>query len=183
GTAGDTASTAVAHGTAGGAGTTAGTADARPSARFGPAGEIVPEWEFLGLAAAVDEFELLTLSPEAAERAVSALADHPLAKVLGIDRIDKAIGDAAAVARQPGALALHTRDGELAGAMRTAQSDDESLAAHILLENLASKVTASLALLHLLDRAGVDPASIPFVIGCGEEAIGDRYQRGGGNLA
>jgi betaine reductase len=29
----------------------------------------------------------------------------------------------------------------------------------------------------------VDPASITHVIGCGEEAVGDRYQRGGGNVA
>ena len=29
---------------------------------------------------------------------------------------------------------------------------------------------------------GVDPASITHAIGCGEEAIGDRYQRGGGNV-
>jgi 3-hydroxy-3-methylglutaryl CoA synthase len=53
----------------------------------------------------------------------------------------------------------------------------------VLLDNLASKATATLALLHLLDRHGIDPASIDYVLGCGEEAIGDRYQRGGGNLA
>jgi betaine reductase len=151
--------------------------------RFAPGGEIMPEWEFLGLLAAVDEFELLTLTPEAAERAAAALANHPLAKVLGVDTIEKAAGDAAAVGDQPGSLRLHTRDGQLAGAMRAAQLDDESLAAHVLFENLASKATASLALLHLLDRKGIDPLSIPYVIGCGEEAIGDRYQRGGGNLA
>ncbi len=67
--------------------------------------------------------------------------------------------------------------------MRSAQDDDESLAAHVLLENLAGKATATLALLHLLDSTGVDPTSIDYVIGCGEEAIGDRYQRGGGNMA
>jgi len=32
-------------------------------------------------------------------------------------------------------------------------------------------------------RAGVDPDAVTLAIGCGEEAIGDRYQRGGGNLA
>ncbi len=158
----------------------AGTSE---EARFAPAGEIVPEWEFLGLLAAVDEFELLTLSPEAAERAASALAAHPLAKVLGIDGVERATGDVDRVVQDRGVLPLRTRDGELAAVMRPGQHDDESLAAHILLENLAGKVTASLALLHLLDRHGVDPVSIPYVIGCGEEAVGDRYQRGGGNLA
>jgi glycine/sarcosine/betaine reductase complex component C subunit beta len=29
----------------------------------------------------------------------------------------------------------------------------------------------------------VSPTEIEFVIGCGEEAVGDRYQRGGGNMA
>ncbi len=35
----------------------------------------------------------------------------------------------------------------------------------------------------LLQSAGIDPASVEYLIGCGEEAVGDRYQRGGGNLA
>ena len=30
---------------------------------------------------------------------------------------------------------------------------------------------------------GLDPVDVPYVIGSGEEAVGDRYQRGGGNLA
>jgi betaine reductase len=37
--------------------------------------------------------------------------------------------------------------------------------------------------MHLLERQGIDPASVDYVLGCGEEAIGDRYQRGGGNMA
>jgi betaine reductase len=158
------------------------TGDGRAD-RFGPAGEIMPEEEFLGLMAAVDEFDLLTLSPEAARAAASALADHPFAKSLSLERIEQASGDVEAVAAEPGALALHRRDGTLAAVMRTAQLDDEALAAHNLLENLAAKATASVALLHLLDRTGIDPASVDYVLGCGEEAIGDRYQRGGGNLA
>jgi hypothetical protein len=60
---------------------------------------------------------------------------------------------------------------------------DESLSAHVLLENLAIKAGGVHALRDLLRRTGVDPASITFAIGCGEEAVGDRYQRGGGNLA
>jgi betaine reductase len=71
----------------------------------------------------------------------------------------------------------------LAGAVRRADAADEALSATVLLENLAGKATATLALLHLLETHGVDPASVDFVIGCGEEAIGDRYQRGGGNMA
>ncbi len=147
--------------------------------RWGPGGEIMPEDEFLGLLAAVDQFDLLTLSGEAAGRATTALAAHPLAKHFDLDRIERAAGDVAAVGSEPGALMVI----DAKAAFRTAQADDEALAAHVLLDNLASKATATLALLHLLERHGIDPQSVDYVLGCGEEAIGDRYQRGGGNLA
>jgi glycine/sarcosine/betaine reductase complex component C subunit beta len=153
------------------------------ASRFGPAGELMPEAELLGLLGAIDGFELVTLSPEAADRAAAALAEHPLAKRLDLDLIDRARGDAEAAAAAAGALALHVGADNLAGAIRGAQDDDESLSAHVLLENLLGKATASLALLHLLEKHGVDPTSIEYVLSCGEEAIGDRYQRGGGNLA
>ncbi|MDP9073166.1 MAG: glycine/sarcosine/betaine reductase complex component C subunit beta [Actinomycetota bacterium] len=149
------------------------------ASRFGPAGEIMPESEFLGLLAAVDQFDLLALSPDAAGRAAAALARHPLAKVLDVDRVERAQGDVAAVAAEVGGLMVVGG----AAAIRAGQADDEALSAHVLLDNLAAKATATLALLHLLDRHGIDPASIDYVLGCGEEAIGDRYQRGGGNLA
>jgi betaine reductase len=66
--------------------------------------------------------------------------------------------------------------------MHRADEEDVALHAPVLLENLAAKATATLALLHLVRGADIDPDSIDYVIGCGEEAIGDRYQRGGGNL-
>lgn len=149
--------------------------------RFGAAGEIMPEEEFLGLLAAVDEFDLVTLDPELADRAGASLSRHPLAGRLELGRLEAARGDAAAAASKPGALPLHVQD-RLAGAIGRAHEEDEALTANVLLENLSAKATATLALLHLLDKYGVEPASIEYVIGCGEEAIGDRYQRGGGNL-
>jgi betaine reductase len=152
------------------------------SARFTPAGEMMPEDEFLALLASVDEFGLLTLEPSLAERTGSALARHPLAGQLGLERAASAAGDVEAALAEPGALALPVAGTSLGGVIRRAHDADEALAAPVLLENLASKATATLALLHLLERRGVDPDSIDYVIGCGEEAIGDRYQRGGGNL-
>jgi betaine reductase len=147
--------------------------------RWTRSGEIMPESEFLGLLAALDTFDLLKLSPDVAASAAAALAQHPLAKGLDLDGIERATGDVSAVAAEAGALDV------IAGqaAFRCGQTDDEALAAHVLLDNLAAKATATLALLHLLDKHGIDPASIDYVLGCGEEAIGDRYQRGGGNLA
>jgi betaine reductase len=154
---------------------TGGQPDAPRTGRFG---EIMPEDEFFGLLAVVDDFGLLALSPEAAARAVAALSAHPLAKAFDLDRIEKAAADVDAVAAEP--LALRLTDGAV---MRCAQADDESLTAHVLIDNLAAKATATLALLHLLDRSGIDPTSVDYVVGCGEEAVGDRYQRGGGNMA
>ena len=141
-------------------------------------GELMPQDEFLGLLAAVDQFDLLTLSAEVAERAAAALAAHPLAKGFDLERIEKAVGDVDAVAAAPGSLLL------VPGAvMRRGEEHDDSLAASVLIDNLAAKATATLALLHLLEANGIDPTSIDYVVGCGEEAIGDRYQRGGGNMA
>ncbi len=73
--------------------------------------------------------------------------------------------------------------GKPAGSMAGAHDLDESLSASVLLENLACKATGALALEHLLAATGLDPLDVPYVIGSGEEAVGDRYQRGGGNLA
>jgi glycine/sarcosine/betaine reductase complex component C subunit beta len=158
----------------------AGAADLR----FGPDGEVMPEPEFLGLLAAADAFDLVTLSAAACDAAVTALARHPLAKCLDLDGIARHAGDAEAVAAEPGALAVGPPAGRgVLAAVRRAHDDDEALAASVILENLAAKATATLALLHLLHGHGLDPESVEFVLGCGEEAVGDRYQRGGGNMA
>jgi glycine/sarcosine/betaine reductase complex component C subunit beta len=80
-----------------------------------------------------------------------------------------------------GSLPVH-RNGDRAGAMLRAHDLDESLSASVLLENLACKTTGALALEHLLARTGFPADQLQYVIGSGEEAVGDRYQRGGGNL-
>ena len=149
--------------------------------RFAPFGEIMPEHEFLGLLALSDEFGLLRLSPTAAGTAATALAAHPLARYFPLARLEQCVGNPEAEVAA-GALPLHT-DGEcLAAALRPGQDDDEALAAPIVLENLACKASGALVLAHLLQRCNLHPASIDYVIGCAEEAVGDRYQRGGGNM-
>ena len=80
-----------------------------------------------------------------------------------------------------GALPLALR-GRLAGSMLRAHELDESLSASVLLENLACKTTGALALEHLLHQTGFPAEEVDYALGCGEEAVGDRYQRGGGNL-
>jgi glycine/sarcosine/betaine reductase complex component C subunit beta len=151
--------------------------------RFAGVGELMPEDEFLGLLAAVDDFGLVKLGAEEAAAIGERLGRHPLGRHLDLERVADAGGDAEAVAAEPGALPLHLGADHLAGAMRRAHESDAALTADVVLENLAGKASATLALLHLLADHGIDPASIDYVIGAGEEAIGDRYQRGGGNLA
>jgi betaine reductase len=80
--------------------------------------------------------------------------------------------------------ALTIGEGErVLGSMASAHELDESLSAAVLLENLACKTTGSLALENLLRTTGFPAEDVQYAIGCGEEAVGDRYQRGGGNLA
>jgi len=100
-----------------------------------------------------------------------------------LDRLGAAAGDAEAVAAEHGSLALHIDRDRLAAGFRRAHDADDALAAAVLLENLACKATGTLALLHLVADHGIDPDSIDYVISCSEDAIGDRYQRGGGNMA
>lgn len=83
---------------------------------------------------------------------------------------------------RPAELPLYER-GEVVGAFAPAHDVDEALSANVLLENLACKAGAVHALRHLLSSADIERGAIEYVINAGEEAVGDRYQRGGGNLA
>jgi hypothetical protein len=59
---------------------------------------------------------------------------------------------------------------------------DEALSPPVVLENTAGKASGALALARALEKFGVDAGELDYVISCSEEAVGDRYQRGGGNL-
>ncbi len=149
--------------------------------RFAPFGEVMPEAEFLGLLALADEFQLLRLTGESAASVQTAVAQHPLARFFAVDRLTRAVGnihDEVAV----GALPLYLDHNHLAASLRPAHQEDDTLAAPVLLENLACKASGALALASLCHRHRLDPTTIDYVIGCAEDAVGDRYQRGGGNL-
>jgi glycine/sarcosine/betaine reductase complex component C subunit beta len=148
--------------------------------RFAGAGEIMPEDEFMGLLAACDEFELVQLEEEMAADTLARLASHPLAKRLPLDRLESMREQAGAP--RDGGLTLHVDRDRLAGRIFAGHESDESLSAAVLLENLACKATGVLALARLLHDCDVDPNSIDYVLSCAEEAVGDRYQRGGGNM-
>jgi betaine reductase len=51
-----------------------------------------------------------------------------------------------------------------------------------MVENLSARASGAMALRHLIAKTG-KAQEIDYLLGYGEEAIGDRYNRGGGNLA
>jgi hypothetical protein len=154
--------------------------------RWGPHGEIMPEEEFYGLVRICDAFDLVWLEEGFARLAQDRLSQHPLITPADLARLGEGFARAVIEAKvAPGAhaLPLYLRDGRLIGCIHAAHDEDASLAAEVLLENLACKATATMALRTLLAHSRLDPTTIDYVLNSGEEAVGDRYQRGGGNLA
>lgn len=152
--------------------------------RFGKYGEIMPEDEFLGLLDICDVFDLVWLEAGFAESVRGKLLAHPALDAQVVKRL-KAGRDAADISADiaaKGALPLYF-GGAVIGCCRRAHETDQTLSAHVILENLASKAGSVLALLHLLKKAGMGPEEVDFIVECSEEAVGDMNQRGGGNLA
>src|SRR5262249_29618794 len=133
-----------------------------------------------------DVFELMRLEAGFVEEVRTALAAHPLLTAADVERLGVGVPAADIIAQCSGpmpALPLSLRNGRLIGCMQSAHEEDTSLAADVLLENLACKASAVMALRTLLAQEQLDPNAIPYILNSGEEAVGDRYQRGGGNLA
>ena len=154
--------------------------------RWLPFGEIMPEEELYGLLKVADAFDLVTLEEGFASQVRNALAGHRLIQEEDLQCLNEgqpysAIEKQAADAEV--ALPLHLRDGRLVGCINRAHAEDASLTADVVLENLACKVTAVMALRTLLADHQSATSTIEYVLNTGEEAVGERYQRGGGNLA
>ncbi len=62
-------------------------------------------------------------------------------------------------------------------------AEDPDLQAHHILEALCAKASGAVAVKKLLRQTGMGPQNFRYFLNCGEEALGDRYQRGGGGLA
>ena len=154
------------------------------SSAIGPHGELVDEEVFYGLIKVADDFDLLMLEENFARKVRVMLAAHPLIteKDLGhivgypMSRLEERL---AAV----GSIPLQLRSGQIIGLVQTDYEEDASLVPDVLLENLCVKATATMSLRAVLASSDSGPETLDYVIGSGEEAIGDRYNRGGGNLA
>ena len=161
----------------------------RTIGRNGPFGEIMPQEEFYALLkAATDEssYDLVWLESRFLHEVVlPAIVEHPLCggdELLQRLRRGKSMEEIRKKIGQDGSVPLYHRE-ELIGCFQRHHDEDESLQALVLMENLIAKASAFLALRHLLHVSKIDASEIDFIISSSEEAAGDRYQRGGGNLA
>ena len=143
----------------------------------GAAGMIIDQDTFYAWLARADTANLIVLDDAYAPRIAA-----------GLEGVRVSTRDAAGLARAVSAGAEpfhcdgHDGDVRVAGVVLPGHEEDESLRAPVLLENLAAKVTGALALRRLRDEVAPHEP-VDFLLGSGEEAVGDRYQRGGGNLA
>jgi hypothetical protein len=155
----------------------------------GAFGEIVSQDLFYALLKRADVMEpgLIEINDACSNELQRLLASHP---ILGGEAKASWRGAPAAVIDQEidagSARALRSGDA-LRGCVRRDDRaegrEDENLDALLLLEALSSKASGALALKWLLHREGMSADQVDFIISCGEEAAGDRYQRGGGGMA
>lgn len=146
----------------------------------GAAGQIVGEDAFWGLLRAADEFGLVDIERSRLDRSRALLAETGLFSDTELERVVRA---PTATSSSDGAMSLHAADGADVGRLANGYPGDSTQTADVLLENLACKASGALALKQLLRQLDMAPNDVEYVLGCGEEAVGDRYQRGGGSIS
>lgn len=154
------------------------------SSRRGPFGEIMPEDEFYGMMKICDEFQLLLMEEGFLKEIALKLKGHPLFTDEDIQKLGKGvlIGQIEKEVREEGAMPIYVQGDRLVGCVRRGHEEDFNLIPDILIENLTSRASGVLALRHLVSKMG-GAKDVDYLLGCGEEAVGDRYNRGGGNMA
>ena len=151
----------------------------------GAFGDFIDEAELLGLLKLCDRARLVQVDADTLAAAGERLARRGLVTPAEMSGVAPGSRDATRKLVESGEAIPLWLDGRVTGAIARGHEDDEALTANVLLENLAAKSTGVLALRRLLRQveARLGPDDIEFVIAGSEEAVGDRYQRGGGNLA
>jgi betaine reductase len=137
-------------------------------------GDLLDQGRLYGLLAEADQFNLVTLEEKWFQEQAEEHTNGKPARVRPLAEVKTLC--------EKGALPLYSH-GRLVGAFEAGHAEDANLTADVLLENLAAKVTAAHSLDSLLNALKLSAEEIDFVISCSEEAVGDRYNRGGGNLA
>ncbi len=154
------------------------------ASRKGLFGEIWPEEEFYAMLKVCDEFDLIHLEETFLTETLSGLKDHFLFNPEDLKKLDAGV-PMSRIRRnldENQGMPLYLRGGRLVGSILPAHEEDAALLPEVLLENLASRASGVLALRHLISDPG-KAGEIDYLLGCGEEAVGDRYNRGGGSLS
>ncbi|MDD3192902.1 MAG: glycine/sarcosine/betaine reductase complex component C subunit beta [Oscillospiraceae bacterium] len=152
--------------------------------RFGKFGEIMPQEEFYLLMQVCDVFDLMYLEKSFVAAVKPTFEKHPLITPEIVARVHEGVEQEqieAFVKEEHAEPILH--GGKLVGYVKRAHDVDVNLSAHVILENLVSKASSVLSLLHVVHNTGIDKGDVDYVIDCCEEACGDMNQRGGGNFA
>jgi len=158
------------------------------ASRWGAFGEIMPEEEFYGMIKICDEFELVLLEESFLQEIALRLRDHPLFNSEDIQKLGKGVSleQIETKLSEGHAMPLYTKGDRLVGCIQGAQGygaeEDASLVPDILIENLSARASGVMALRHLIAKTG-EAQEIDYLLGYGEEAVGDRYNRGGGSLS
>jgi hypothetical protein len=149
-------------------------------------GSVIDERPFLGLIALADPFKHVWLLDRFWEETAPVLRALPVCRALVTTTPNLVDANSLNARINAGnGLPLYAGvDPQPVGWIADGHHEDESLSARVLLENLCGKVSAALALEEMFVRdRGLKKQDVSFLLGCSEEAVGDRYQRGGGNLA
>jgi glycine/sarcosine/betaine reductase complex component C subunit beta len=151
----------------------------------GAFGDLVDETELLGLLKLCDCARLVQVDATTLAAAAAGLARRGLVAPHEMSALAPASEPTIHAPIASGEAIPLWLGGEVRGCIARGHEEDEALTANVLLENLAAKSTGVLALRRLLRQVEhrLAPGDIEFVIAGSEEAVGDRYQRGGGNLA
>jgi len=154
------------------------------ASRIGPYGEIVSEDQFLGLLKIADDFDLIWLEEQFVSEIAGKMEEDVLISGEDLNRLGKGMPMKKIEERisRGTAIPLYNHLDRVVGCVNDGHEEDAELKAHLILEGLACKASGFWALRHLLKNTGGNPDNISYVINCGEEATGDRYQRGGGSM-
>ncbi len=158
------------------------------SSRWGSFGEIMPEEEFYGVMKICDDFQILLMEEGFLRDIALRLKEHPLFTDGDLEKLNQGVSLDQIEKQLSGgeALPIYVQGDQLVGCCQRARGGgaegDPNLTPHILLENLSSRASGIMALRNVIDKLG-GGQEIDYLLGCGEEAVGDRYNRGGGNMA
>ena len=154
------------------------------NARYGKFGQMMPQEEFLLLMQACDVFDLVKLDREFVAAHKPALEQNEILDESILSRVTEGVELSAVehFVKEEHAEPLY-HNGKLVGCVNRAHDIDINLSSHVMLENMVSKASSVLAMLHAVKNTGIQKSDVEYVIDCAEEACGDMNQRGGGNFA